>query len=161
MISYFFFSILILLLFKFLSIDKILMSKLFDLISKSIHKFFIQFCICNFLQFKNRIINKFITLILILMVEHSRHISHKCLGIANMISPINYKLLKFTNYFILLFLLYYLVCIWVIHSIKVILKNIILRCSKWHCIRNNFTKCKIKTANLPRFFTAKKIAWII
>jgi hypothetical protein len=102
------------------------MSKLFDLIFKSIHKLFIQFCICNFLQFKNRIINELITFILILMVEHSRHIGHKCLRIANMISPIDYELLKFTNGFVLLLLLIYLVSILIIYSIKIILHNIIL-----------------------------------
>ncbi len=102
------------------------MSKFFDLISKRIHKLFVQLRICNFLQFKNWIIYEFITFILILMVEHSGHICHKCLRIANMISPIDYELLKFTNNLILLLLLIIPVSILIIYSIKVILNNIIL-----------------------------------
>ena len=134
------------------------MSKLFYFIFELIHKLFIQLGIGYFLYFKNGTINEFITLFLILMIKHPRHICHKCLRITNMIAPINNKFLVFANFFYLLINGH---LIRVINSVKVFLNYLIFRCPEWHCVWNYFSKGEIKAAHLPRYITSEKVVWVI
>lgn len=89
------------------------------------------------------------------MIKHPRHVSHKSLRIANMITSINNKLLVFAHFFYLMMVIFQ---IGVIDSVKIILNNFIFRSSEWHCLWNYFPKSEIKAANLPRYITSKKFS---